>query len=79
MYAMHGALQWMIAGDVVRYAPLVGRLGFLAATFGATMLAIDAAAGMPWWWTLVEGPGIVLLGCFIIILHRMSGLENIGR
>jgi hypothetical protein len=67
-YALHGAILLLASTDVVRYRPLIILLGIGNILFGALMLAIDAAAGMPRWWTLSEGPLILLVGCLTTVL-----------
>jgi hypothetical protein len=70
MYAMHGALILFVSLDVRRYLPVVKCLAVLCILFGAGMLVLDAAVGMPVWWTAVEGPFVVLLGGVVWWLAR---------
>jgi hypothetical protein len=32
------------------------------------LLGVDLAAGMPWWWTVSEGPGGVVFGALLFVL-----------
>ena len=66
LYALHGALLVFMAGDVRRYLPVVRFLAVAGVVFGAMMLAIDCAVGMPLLWTIAEGPYVVLLSAVLL-------------
>ena len=68
LYALHGALLMFLAGDVCRYLPVVRFLAVAGAVFGAMMLAIDCAVGMPVPWTVGEGPYVIALSAVILWL-----------
>jgi len=68
LYALHGALLIFLAHDVRRYLPVVRFLAVTDAVFGAIMLGIDWAVGMPLFWTVPEGPSTVAVGLFILWL-----------
>jgi hypothetical protein len=68
LYALHGALLVFLASDVRRYLPVVRFLAWAGAAFGAMMLAIDRAVGMPLPWNVCEGPFVVLLSAVILWL-----------
>lgn len=68
LYAVHGGLLIYVAIDVRRHLPVVKCLGWLAVAFGALMLAIDLAAGLPWPWVLAEGPFIAITGGVVVRL-----------
>ena len=70
LYAVHGAVIVRVSFDVPRFRPLVGFLGWLHVVFGLTTLGIDLAAGMPWFWTAVEGPGVAAGGALVLWLNR---------
>ena len=70
LYAVHGAVVFFVSFDVVRYRPLIGFLGAIHVTVGATVVAIDLASGLPWWWVLGEGPGIAVGGLLVLLLNR---------
>lgn len=72
LYAMHGALIWYVSLDVRRFLPLIKCLAALAIAFGIGMLVLDPLVGMPLFWTLGEGPFIVLLGVVMLWLCRRS-------
>ena len=70
LYALHGGTLLVASSDVRRLAPIVGYAGAAQLTFGLIVLAIDLAVGMPWSWTLLEGPPVVLIGVAILTLWR---------
>lgn len=70
LYGFHGVLLFLVSRDVVRYRPIVIYLGIMNLVLGLMLLAIDLHAGMPWYWTVAEGPGLLLLGPLILYLSR---------
>lgn len=72
LYGFHGVLVLLIAGDPVRYDRIVLYCGFMDILFGSMMLAIDLYAGMPWFWTAVEGPSLVGMGVVLLYLRRRA-------
>lgn len=70
MYALHGAVVVFVSTDVARYRPLIRFLGCVHAAFGTAIIGIDIAAGLPLWWILGEGPGIVVGGILTLWLSR---------
>jgi hypothetical protein len=68
MYAMHGALVFFISLDVRRYRPVVKCLAVLGIIFGLGMLVLDFVVGMPFQWTMHEGPFIVIMGFVMLWL-----------
>ena len=69
-YALFGALCLVLASDLKRYRPLVRLLGVALAFMGVVYTGVDLAAGMPWWWTALEGPPAVPLGAWVFVLAR---------
>jgi hypothetical protein len=69
-YALFGALCLVLAADLERYRPLVRFLGVAFALMSVVFLGVDLAAGMPWWWSAVEGPRGALFGALMFILAR---------
>ncbi len=67
-YACYGALVLYLAFDVVRHASLIRFLGVLGLVFGALMVWVDVASGLPPYWALGEGPFIVVLGAALYVL-----------
>ena len=70
MYAMHGAILLALSMDVRRYRPVVEVLGWATAVLGVALTAIDLHASMPLWWTLSEGPWVVVIGAVVVWLAR---------
>lgn len=71
-YASHGTLVLLLSFDVVRNRPLVTWLGWMNVVFGAAMLGLDLAVGLPWHWTAVEGPAVAANGAAILWLNSRS-------
>ena len=67
MYAMHGALLVYLSLDAVRYAPAARFLAAVGVAMGALLLGIDYFVGMPWFWTLGEGPFVLLYGVALYV------------
>lgn len=70
LYAVHGALVFRLSFDLPRFRPVIGFLGWLHLVFGVTVLGIDRVTGLPFYWTIAEGPGITMGGVVILILNR---------
>jgi hypothetical protein len=70
LYGFHGALLLLISRDPVRYRTIVQFVAVMNMVFGAIMALIDWHAGLPWWWTLGEGPPIIAFGAVIAFLNR---------
>lgn len=70
LYALHGALIVFVSFDTPRYRPLIAFLAWAAIAHGAVLTAIDLAVGMPWWWTLLEGPVYIGLAVTTLLLLR---------
>lgn len=68
MYCAHGTLVLAISTDVLRYRPLIGLIGCLNICLGLILLGTDLVAPMPWFWTVFEGPPIVLAGAIVVWL-----------
>ena len=72
LYAMHGGLLLLVAGDIRRYRPVLLYLGIVTGVGGVLLTGIDLHAGMPTWWTLTEGPPVALIGAVITWLVLRS-------
>ena len=72
MYASMGAVLLFISFDVDRYRPLIRLVGVLAVAGGVGVAILDAAAGLPLFWTVSEGPLTVALGGALVALTRPS-------
>jgi hypothetical protein len=73
LYALHGGLLIFLSLDVVRYLSVIRFLAGTGIVFGALMLGLDVAAGMPVAWTIGEGPFIMALcGVFLWLAGRVQ-------
>ena len=68
LYAMRGALMLLASSDLRRHTQLVAFLGISGCIFGVVMLLVDLEAGMPIWWTLVEGPPVLTTNLLVLAL-----------
>jgi hypothetical protein len=69
-YALLGALCLVMASDLDRYRRLVRFFGLAFALLGIVVTGVDLVAGMPWWWTAMEGPRALAVGALIYFLAR---------
>jgi len=70
LYGFHGVLLLLVATDPVRYKPIVSYCALMNVVFGLMLFVIDLHAGMPRWWTALEGPPVFLLGIALARLNR---------
>ena len=70
LYGIKGGLYLLVSTDVRRYRPVIVYSAWAAIGFGLSMIGVDALAGMPWTWTLGEGPCVMLAGGAILVLVR---------
>ena len=70
LYGFHGVMLLIVSTDPVRYRPFVTYAAAMNVLFGLMLLGIDLQAGMPWFWTLAEGPSVVLVGLLLAVLNR---------
>ena len=68
LYGFHGVLLLVVSRDPVRYLGIVRYIGVTNIVFGAVMIGIDAYAGMPWWWSMAEGPPVAVVGVIVLYL-----------
>ena len=69
-YAIFGAVCLVLASDIERYRPLIKFLGAVLVLFGAALIGIDLAAGMPPWWTASEGLSTIVFGVLLLAFNR---------
>lgn len=70
LYALWGPLYLYLAFDLRRSLPLLRFLGLTKVLFGGGVMAIDLHVGMPWFWTIAEGPVIIAFGLGQFLLAR---------
>lgn len=73
LYAIKGGLYLVLSSDVTRHAVVILYVAWSTVVFGLGMLALDLHAGMPWYWTLGEGPPITAVGLLLLWLCRRLG------
>lgn len=71
-YGFHGVLLFVVATDPVRFKPIVTYLSAFNIIFGLMMIAIDLNAGMPTWWTVGEGPPVIVIGLLLALLNSRT-------
>ncbi len=72
-YALLGGLFWVVSFDLERHRQVIAYLGVTLTVFGAGLVVVDWAEGMPRFWTLWEGPFVVVFGVLLFTLNRGSG------
>ena len=70
LYAIYGGLLVLLARDLRRFAPVIVYLAVTGLAFGVIMLGVDFAAGMPRYWSVSEGPLVLVLSLVILWLAR---------
>ena len=73
-YALLGGLFWVISFDLERHRRVLIYLGAAITSFGVVLLVVDWVEGMPSFWTLWEGPFVMVFGLAILLLSR--GVES---
>lgn len=68
MYGFVGLGLLVLTTKLERYGPLIQWLGWAAIGFGSLQLVMDSWAGLPWWWTLLEGVSTIVGGGMILVL-----------
>ena len=68
MYASFGVIYIFISFDVLRYLPLIRLIGVIFIVGGGIVTILDAGIGMPFFWTISEGPFTILIGLAMILL-----------
>ncbi|MFV0446169.1 MAG: hypothetical protein ACK5Q5_21540 [Planctomycetaceae bacterium] len=66
-YGLHGVLMWLLAGNVLRYRPLIKWIGWTYVLFGPVFFAINWSSGTPRWWTWCD-PAVTLTFGLLILL-----------
>jgi len=69
-YGFFSVVCLLLAIDVAYYRRLIFFGGLLIAALGIALAGIDLTAGLPWWWTIAEGPTALVVGVAITYLAR---------
>jgi hypothetical protein len=72
-YVVHGGVMMVCATDVRRYAPMIAYLAWAGIAFAVMVTVLDTMTGFPWYWTLIEGPGLIVLSVIMLVLLRRIG------
>lgn len=72
LYGIKGGLYLLLSTDVRRYAAVIVYVALSAMGFGLAMIVVDLHAGLPWFWTLFEGPAVFAAGTMILVLARAA-------
>lgn len=78
MYAQHAVVFLFLSRDVRRYRPLISLMAVIAIVSGVALLAIDLWTAIPVFWTVIEGPGYMVLASAVLALQRRVPLLPIG-
>ncbi len=77
IYAVHGGLLLVLSTDVRGLRRVIFYIGFANVVLGLVLLGIDVYARMPFWWSALEGPPVVLFGLVILwLLRTMAGRQK---
>jgi hypothetical protein len=68
LYATWGLAAIFVSFDVPRYLRLIRFMAVVALAYGAVLLGVDLVLGLPLRWVLTEGPIIMLVGAFFLLL-----------
>lgn len=74
LYALHGALLLFLSFDVRRFLPVVKCIVLLSVAFGAGLLVLDVAVGMPPGWIIGEAPFVIVFsGVLFWLATKVKG------
>ena len=69
-YALLGGLLWVVSFDLDRHRRVLTYLGVAITSLGVVLLVVDRVEGMPSFWTLWEGPFVIVFGLVLSFLNR---------
>ena len=72
-YALLGGLFWVASFDLHRHRMVLCYLGIVIVILGTALFVVDLLEGMPFWWTIGEGPFNIVFGVVILALARRLG------
>ena len=79
LYAIHGGFIVLASTDVRRYSVLITYLAIADGTMGLMLVAVDLYAGMPWYWTAVEGPSVIAAAALLLYLNPKVGRSPVVK
>lgn len=71
-----GILIWIMAGDIVRYRPLILAVGWIYLVSGPAFYLIDSISGMPLFWSLLDAVSCFAVGSIILALSLGSSARE---
>ena len=72
LYFIHGLVLAYVSLNMRKYWEMVRFLAFLHLLLGAFVLGIDLKSGMPAYWTVAEGGGIMLFSCVLLWCWKIA-------
>jgi hypothetical protein len=78
LYGFHGGLLLVVSRDPARYRAIVSYIACMNIAFGFIVLGIDIHAGLPMFWTMLEGPPAIVMGVAIAVLNRSVRSEVVA-
>ncbi len=66
VYIVTGILMWMMAGDVVRYRPMIVMSAWIMLTAAPIYWYINTHTGMPLWWMLMDSIACLAFGITLL-------------
>lgn len=72
LYGFHGVFVWIVSRDPARYRVFVWYVAFMNIAFGAMMLGIGLHAGLPRFWSALEGPSVAAFGIAIAVAAKRA-------
>jgi len=72
LHAVHGFVLLLVALDPRKHWSLIGPLALVHVFIGGAMVFIDFSAGMPWYWTALEGGPIASFGIVVYVVWRIA-------
>lgn len=76
MYVFFGVMVFRLSFSPSRHLEILKFLGQAGVIFGIAMTALDPAIGLPWQWTLAEGPATILINLLLLYLVRRVWRED---
>ncbi len=77
LYAAWAPILLFVSLDVVKYTSLIKLLSWIRIVIGLALLGIDLHVGMPWFWTINEGPMIAVISAVQLWLaHRIGTADG---
>lgn len=70
LYAVHGGVIVLASTDVRRFSPLITYLAIADGAIGVALVAVDLYAGLPSYWTALEGPAVTIPAIALLVLNR---------